>query len=65
MKATIIAIGTGASNITESAIFEHFGFDLCYYLINECTLQMRRKFILIALSKKLRNIFKELFFFQL
>lgn len=34
MKTAIIAIGTGASSITESAIFEKFGFDLCYFLIN-------------------------------
>ncbi|WP_018669135.1 hypothetical protein [Bacteroides gallinarum] len=34
MKGTIISIGTGASDITESAVFENFGFELHYFLIN-------------------------------
>lgn len=64
MKATIIAIGTGASNITESAIFEHFGFDLCYYLINECTLTNEKETYIDSIVKKAKEYFQRIILFS-
>ena len=55
MKTAIIAIGTGASNITESVIFDRFGFDLSYFQINRMMLINKEKISIDSIVKQIRK----------
>ena len=55
MKTAIIAIGTGASNITESVIFDRFGFDLSYFQIDRTMLINKEEISIDSIVKQIRK----------
>lgn len=63
MKTAIIAIGTGASNITESVIFDRFGFDLSYFQIDRTMLINKEEISIDSIVNKFGRMIRRLFFF--
>lgn len=55
MKTAIIAIGTGASRMTESVIFDRFGFDLSYFQINRTLLINKENISIDSIVKQIQK----------
>lgn len=65
MKTAIIAIGTGASNITESVIFDRFGFDLSYFQIDRTMLINKEEISIDSIVKQIRKNDQKIILFLL